>query len=178
MRLVAVVVAAAVALGMPEVAASAGSAKLTDPEQHYTVTVPDAWTAVEVEDNDEGRLAAYTAAGDAVAAITRVTFPNIDARRAATKKAFFARVEKGVEDASTGYERLYSKQTSAGSVPLLDITYRHERADGSKEVVFLRFIFHRTYSVSLAIAIADDAYKANKKAHEQLIKSFKPYFGK
>lgn len=168
---------AVVALALPALVA-AGSSRVKSAEQHYQLELSDAWIAVDIEENEDGRLAGYTHESGAALAITRVTYPNLDARRTRTKKAFFARVEKGIEDAAKGYERLSRKESKSGSVPLFDLTYRHERADGTKEVVYLRFIFHRTYSVSLAIAVPDGAYKANKRANTAIIKSFKPYWGK
>jgi hypothetical protein len=168
---------AAMAVALPSLVA-AGTSRVKNAEQHYQLKLSDTWTAIEIADNDEGRLAGYTHDSGAILAITKVAFPNIDARRTKTKKAFFARVEKGVEDAAKDYERLHRKQSKSGRVPLFDLTYRHERADGTSEVVYLRFIFHRTYSVSLAIAIPDEAYKANKKANAKLVKTFKPYWGK
>ena len=175
---VAAAVAVAVAVALPALVATAGSAKINNAKQHYKLTLSDAWTVVDIDANDEGRLAGFTADGGAIAAVTRVSYPNIDARRRKTKKAFFALVEKGVEQSATAYERLHRKQSTSGSVPFLDITYRHERADGTKEVVFLRFLFHRTYSLSLVVTIPDEAYKAGRRAHNKLITSFKPYWGK
>lgn len=109
----------------------------------------------------------------AVLAITRVNYPNADAWRG--KDRFFADVEAGLRETTEGYRRLGRRTHRLGRVPAMDLTFRHQRADGS-EVVLTRFIFFRTYSLALTVAVPDDAYGERRDQLARLVRSFKPYF--
>jgi hypothetical protein len=112
-------------------------------------------------------------AAGAVLAITRVDYPNADAWRG--KARFFEDVEAGLREATRSYRRLDRQRHKLGRVPAMDLTFRHERGDDD-EVVLTRFLFFRTYSLALTIAVPRDAYDDRRRQLSRLVESFKPYF--
>jgi hypothetical protein len=109
----------------------------------------------------------------AVLAITRVDYPNADAWRG--KDRFFEEVEAGVREHTEGYRRLGRRTHKLGRVPAMDLTFRHQRGDGH-EVVLTRFIFFRTYSLALTVAVPGEAYGERRRQLARLVSSFQPYF--
>lgn len=110
----------------------------------------------------------------AVLAITRLEYPNVDAWRG--KDHFFQQIEAGLRETTQRYRRLDRRRHKLGRVPALDLTFKHRRGDAD-EVVLTRFIFFRTYSLALTVAIPDDAYGSRRRPLDRLVNSFKPYFG-
>lgn len=105
--------------------------------------------------------------------ITRVSAPNRRAWRKDPK--FFREVEEGLAKSTKGYRRLSRKQHKLGKVPALDLVFRRNGPKG-REVVAGRFLFFRTFSVTLMVAAPNEAWRGNKKRLVGMARSFKPYF--
>ena len=107
-------------------------------------------------------------------AIARMNYPNLGAWR--RDKAFFAQVEAGLSETSPGFKRLYQNQMRIGKVPALDVTFRRKTNDGT-EVVLMRFLFFRRYTLALTLSMPKRAYRRYRRTHRKLIENFVPYFG-
>jgi len=107
------------------------------------------------------------------AAITRVAFPNPRAWRRDAE--FFLEVEAGLSKSTAGYRLLSRKQHKLGRVPALDLRFRRE-LDGKAQTVHARFLFFRTFSITLMVGVNDGVPRAAQRTALALTQSFKPYF--
>jgi hypothetical protein len=139
----------------------------------------DGWSELPVTGRGDDAGLAEIVAGHrhpagALLAITRMNVPNQRAWR--KDEGFFAEVESGVERASAGYDRFHRKQHRIGSVPVLDLGFRQRSARG-REVVLLRFLFFRRYTVAFALRAPAAAYRRHDRAWRALHESFAPTAG-
>jgi hypothetical protein len=137
----------------------------------------DGWSEQPVRDRgDAGNVLIVAghrhARSGAVLAITRMNLVSPRARD--LEDAFFADVEAGIESASARYQRFHRRQQRVDRVPALDLGFRRD-TDGGREVVLMRFLFFRRYTVALAVRVPDRAYRRHGRALRKLIESFEPY---
>lgn len=137
------------------------------------------WSALSVTGHrdDAGTaeiVAAHRHATGALLAITRMNVPNQRAWR--SDDDFFAEVESGVERASAGYDRFHRKQHRVGSVPALDLAFR-QRGPRGREVVLMRFLFFRRYTLAFALRAPASAYRRHDRTWRALCESFAPISG-
>ena len=116
-------------------------------------------------------VAGHRHASGALLAITRMNVPNQRAWR--SDERFFAEVERGIERASAGYHRFHRKQHRVGSVPALDLAFRQRSARG-REVVLMRFLFFRRFTLAFALRAPAAAYRRHDRTWRALHESFAP----
>lgn len=112
-------------------------------------------------------------AGGARLVITRVAYPNPGAW--SRKDAFFDQVEHGIRAAAPGCTRLQRRQHRLGRVPAMDVQLRRRMGHGA-EVVHMRFLFFRRYTLTLTLAAPARGYRRHGRAYRALVDSFVPYF--
>jgi hypothetical protein len=118
-------------------------------------------------------VAGYRHAGSgALLAITRMNLANPRAWR--DDEDFFAEVEAGIESASQRYQRFHRRQQRVNKVPALDLGFRRDSERG-REVVLMRFLFFRRYTLALALRVPAPAYRRHERAFRTLVTSFAPY---
>lgn len=150
------------------------------PAHQFQLSGLDGWIALVPASREDitgarGLLGGYRhPPSGAVLAVTRVDYPNRRAWR--RDQGFFAEVEAGVETASTGYRRFHRRQHRIGRVPALDLGFRR-RTEQGREVVLMRFLFFRRYTVSLTVTAPARAYRRHQGALRPLLDGFTPYFG-
>ncbi|MBT8495457.1 MAG: hypothetical protein KJO07_20580 [Deltaproteobacteria bacterium] len=107
------------------------------------------------------------------AAITRIGVPN---RRAWRKdESYFKEVERGLAKTTPGYRRRRLKRHKLGKVPALDLVF-DRRTDDGRERVYARFLFFRTFSITLMVGTRAGSPRLAHRRARQLQKTFKPYF--
>lgn len=112
-------------------------------------------------------------AGGARLVITRVAYPNPGAW--SRKDAFFDEVEHGIRAAAPGCTRMQRRQHRLGRVPAMDVQFRRRMGNGA-EVVHMRFLFFRRYTLTLTLAAPARGYRRLGRAYRALVDSFVPYF--
>ncbi len=108
-------------------------------------------------------------------ALTRTDYPNPRAWRR-NNEAFMAEVESGVVEQAKGFRPLYRRSQRLGRVPSLDLGFR-QRSPRGREVVLIRFLFFRRYTLSLALRVPAKSYRRYGSQHRSLMSGFVPYFG-
>lgn len=141
-----------------------------DAENRYELHVPDDWQSLAIVD---ALLGAQAPDGAARLVVTRVDHPNRAAWR--SERTFFSQVERGVARAADGYRRLHRRRGRLGRVPHLDLRFRRRTADG-REVVAMRFLFFRRYSLILTVSTEADRARRQRRTVRRLVRSFVPYF--
>lgn len=171
---------ALLALAMACAWATGARADVQVPAHQFQLAGLDGWIALAPASREDiadarGLLGGYRhPPSGALLAITRVDYPNPRAWR--RDHGFFAEVEAGIETASSGYQRFHHRQHRMGRVPTLDLGFRRRAARG-REVVLMRFLFFRRYTVSLTMTMPARAYRRHQAALRALLDSFAPYFG-
>lgn len=118
-------------------------------------------------------LGAWRHPSGATLVLTRTAAPATDAWRDKDRAAWAADVEAGVRAASPGYQRRERKLRDVAGVPTLDLRFRR-KAGGAVEVVAMRFLFLRTHTATIAIAVPDARWSAARSAVEAAIAGFAP----
>lgn len=169
-----------VALALTSVAAAA-PAPVVNEEHRFELAVGDGWDVQAVDgvsydrEAGTGLVARWSADGGArVLVVSRVDGPGSDAWRG--EESFFDGVEAGVQRSAPGYRRLKRKVHKLGRVPALDLWFRYDGADGRAVAVAMRFLFFRSYALTLAVDVPADDLRAHRRAVRKLVESFKPYF--
>jgi hypothetical protein len=106
------------------------------------------------------------------AAVTRASAPNPDAWRERTRAAYVDEIERGVSSIA-GYKRVKRVVSKVNGVPAMDLEFTRT-VDGKRETVVARFLFWRTYTLTLAASGTKDAMRRDRKKLDQLIKRFGP----
>jgi hypothetical protein len=164
-------------LALAAAAAAADTRAVTDEQHRYQLEVPARWQpAGPLPDTGGAAVAGWRDPGsDAALAISRVDYPNPDAWR--NRQPFFDEVENGLAAATAGFERLHRRVHRLGRVPAMDLFFRHRGPGDGDEIVLMRFLFFRTYSMTLALSLPAGDYRASRRALAALVDSFQPYFG-
>ncbi len=153
--------------------ANADAETIRDKTHRYELRVPRGWRTLPVDAaHTEPLRAMRSPDGRTLLAVSRVNFPNPMAWR--SERQFFRVVEQGVRSAAPGYKRLRRKRRRLSRVPTLDLVFEQDRA-GSREVVAMRLLFFRRYTLTLAISQPRRTYKRRRRATRKLLESFKPY---
>lgn len=150
------------------------------PAHQFQLDELDGWSELPAPDRaDRGDagdvliVAGYRHAGSgALLAITRMNLASPRAWR--DDEGFFAEVEAGIESASARYQRFHRRQQRIGKVPALDLGFRRDSERG-REVVLMRFLFFRRYTLALALRVPAPAYRRHERALRTLLASFAPY---
>jgi hypothetical protein len=155
-------------------AAVAGAQEVVQSRPHqYRLALPAGWTDASAAGPAMVSGHRHEPSG-ARLAITRVDYPNPAAWQ--QEAAFFEQVEDGVRAAAPGYARLHRRQLRLGRVPAMDLSFRRRTGDGA-EVVHMRFLFFRRYTLALALAAPARAHRRHGREHRALVDSFVPSFG-
>jgi hypothetical protein len=150
-------------------------------EHQFELGALDGWSELPGrERGDAGNLlddviivAGYRHAGSgALLAITRMNLANPRAWR--DDGDFFAEVEAGIESTSARYQRFHRRQQRVDKVPALDLGFRRDTERG-REVVLMRFLFFRRYTLALALRVPAPAHRRHERAFRTLVTSFAPY---
>lgn len=141
----------------------------------YQLTMPGGWTATDPAGAPADVLAGYRHHDSgARVVITRADYPNPAAWRQQT--AFFEQVEAGLQASTPGYARLHRRQMRLDRIPAMDLGFRR-RAGGGAEVVHMRFLFFRRYTLALVLVAPVHAHRRHQHAYRKLIDGFVPYLG-
>jgi len=157
-------------------AAAPATAKPFQSEPHHVqLELPDdvELAATPVETGEGTTLVAAFRGPSLRAAITRVSAPNHRAWRKDVQ--FFKEVEDGLARSVPSYKRLRQRQHKLGKVPALDLDFRRQRGSSAEQVV-ARFLFFRTFTITLMVAIPAKASRLERKRVLELRETFKPYF--
>lgn len=149
-------------------------------EHQFQLGELDDWSELPAgerpERDDAGNVlivAGYRHAGSgALLAITRMDLPNPRAWR--DDDDFFADVEAGIESTSARYQRFHRRQQRVNRVPALDLGFRRDTGRG-REVVLMRFLFFRRYTLALALRVPAAAHRRHERDFRKLLESFAPY---
>jgi hypothetical protein len=144
----AVVVAALAALAALA-APAAADGPIDLPETPAEITIPDSWRTSEIPEVRSRPVVAYESAGGALVVITRAGAYNPQAWAERTRAKYCDEVERGVSDATNKYQRRRRSIQKVNGVPTMDLEISRE-VDGVKEDVVMRFVFFRTYTLTLA----------------------------
>lgn len=168
---------AALALSLAAPRAAQAQVELEDSSNYFTLSLPVGWQAATPVAGTESIITAFVAPGsERELAVTRVDYPNRAAGR--DPSTFFAQVEAGLQRSSPGYTRLARKQRRFAHVRVLDLTFRHSPAQRDAEVMAIRFLFFRTFSLSLAVAGKASRYRRQRRSTQAILASFRPHLGK
>lgn len=152
-----------------------GGDEISDAKQRYQFTLKAGWRAVDVPDGSRTPLIGYTnGKAGASLVVNRVTYPNIPAWRRTTRAGYYDDIERGVTERVKRYKRLHRGEMRKGTVPVFDLTFRYRDKRGD-QVVLMRFVFYRRYSLSLVIRLPARKFRRYKKAMNRVRDSFQPY---
>lgn len=147
-------------------------------EHQFQLDQLDGWSELPGAERGDAAnvliVAGYRHAGGALLAITRMGLAN--PRAWGDDDDFFAEVEAGIESASARYQRFHRRQQRVNKVPALDLGFRRDTERG-REVVLMRFLFFRRYTLALALRAPAPAYRRHERAFRALLESFTPYLG-
>jgi len=152
-------------------------------EHQFQIDEPassDGWRELPASERGDAAdvliVAGYHHAGSgAVLAITRMAIANPRAWDD-DDDDFFAEVEAGIESTSARYQRFHRRQQRVNKVPALDLGFRRDSERG-REVVLMRFLFFRRYTLALALRVPAPAHRRHERAFRALLESFAPYLG-
>lgn len=137
-------------LGPSEAYADKGSNErvLTSEQQHYQVHLP----AKSVDIKPPIGLLAASSLGPLTMSLSRIEGNNIRAYRRRDKKQFFSEVLAGVERDS----KLTLTRSSIGTKskpPFFDLQLLRQNQGGSDEIVWMRLLFFRRYTIVASAAV-------------------------
>ncbi len=168
-------VTAAITLAAP--GAAQAQVALTDEANYFALRLPAGWQATTPAEGAETIVAAFAnPRTEQYLAVTRIGYPNRAVRR--DRARFFAQVEEGLRKTTPGYARMTRKQRRFAHVQVLDLSFRHTPAGRDDEVIAVRFLFFRTFSLSLAVASKARRYRRQRRSTAALIGSFRPRLSK
>jgi hypothetical protein len=173
--LVAAVAAIAVSVLAP--GAAQAQVELRSSDNYFTLGLPAGWQATTPAAGTETILAAFeNPKSEQYLAVTRVGYPN----RAVSRhpSSFYAEVEEGLRKTTPGYKKLARKQRRFAHVRVLDLSFRHTPAGRDDEVIAIRFLFFRTFSLSLAVASKASRYRRQRRSTAALVSTFRPLLSK
>lgn len=159
--------------------AAAGPADVPEPiidrEQRFSLTLDQGWSKRATDQADTTPLLGYEhTRWTASLAVSRTDYPNMGAWRKATREAYFDDVEHGLSEHVSQYQRLWRKTSTLDTVPTLDLVFRRTGEHG-QDVLFMRFLCFRRYTLTLAVSLPERDYKRHRRALERVLRSFKPH---
>lgn len=160
---------ATIALAAAAAPAAADDTPIDLPDTPAEITVPANWTSSDIPDVRAKPVVAYESPAGGHVVITRAGAYNPQAWIERTRAKYCDEVETGVSAATDGYKRKKRSIQKVNGVPTMDLEMSRE-VDGKREDVVMRFVFFRTYTLTLA-AIGPAKDKASIAA---IAKSFGP----
>jgi len=131
-----------------------------DVDHHYEMVIASGWRPVAPPD---GTLAAYGS----------ITWVDVGLRGARDAAALVAQVERGVERATAGFQRVRHKLGQARQTPVLDLWYRRAPSAGAA-LILSRYLFFSRHTAVLSIGLEAGAGRDERRAAEAMLKSFTP----
>jgi hypothetical protein len=160
-----IALAAAIAVGAAGTAAadaSSTAAPLDLPDTPAELTLPAGWQPLALPPTAAvPPLGAWHHPSGATLVVTRAAAPNPDAWREKTRAAHAEEVEAGTRAAVPRYQRRERRLLEVAGVPALELSFRRAvgAAGKEREVVSIRFLFFRTHTVSVAIAVPEARWR-------------------
>jgi hypothetical protein len=139
------------------------------PDTPAEITVPASWTPTPIPEVAARPVAAYESPAGARVVITRAGAHNPEAWSERRRTKYADQVEAGVTAATEGYQRKRRAIQKVNGVPVMDLELSRV-VGGKREDVVLRFVFFRTYTLTVA-AVAPGKDRAAVAA---IVKSFGP----
>jgi hypothetical protein len=150
--------AAIVAIGIAAPAAAQPPAALDLPDTPAELTLPAGWQPLALPPSATiAPIGAWHHPSGATLVVTRAAAPNPDAWREKTRAAHADEVEAGTRAAAPRYQRRERRLLEVAGVPALELSFRRAVGPAGKgrEVVAIRFLFFRTHTVSVAVAVPE-----------------------
>jgi hypothetical protein len=129
--------------------AAADDTPIDLPDTPAEITVPANWTTSTIPDVRAKPIVAYESPAGGHVVITRAGAYNPQAWIERTRAKYCDEVETGVSAATDGYQRKKRSIQKVNGVPVMDLELTRE-VDGKREDVVMRFVFFRTYTLTLA----------------------------
>ena len=149
-----------------------------DNEHRYTLTLASGWRAHPVPAGSRTPLASFEhRPSGTLLAVSRVDYPNPEAWREKTLPAYASQVEEGLRNAFTTYRRVDFRIHKLDIVPALDLAFQYRKPDQRDEIVFMRLLFFRRYTLLAAMAAPATTSRSQKARHRAVLDSFAPYLG-
>jgi hypothetical protein len=126
-----------------------GDTPIDLPETPAEITIPANWTSTPIPDVVAKPVVAYESPAGAHVVITRAGAHNPLAWAERTRTKYADQVEAGVTAATEGYQRKKRSIQKVNGVPTMDLEISR-LVDGERETVKMRFVFFRTYTLTLA----------------------------
>ena len=123
------------------------------PDTPAEITVPATWTATPIPEVAARPVAAYESPAGARVVITRAGAHNPEAWSERRRTKYADQVEAGVTAATEGYQRKRRAIQKVNGVPVMDLELSRV-VGGKREDVVLRFVFFRTYTLTVEIGRA------------------------
>jgi hypothetical protein len=139
------------------------------PDTPAEITVPATWAAAPIPEVAARPVAAYESPAGARVVITRAGAHNPEAWSERRRTKYADQVEAGVTGATEGYQRKRRAIQKVNGVPVMDLELSRV-VGGKREDVVMRFVFFRTYTLTVA-AVAPGKDRAAVAA---IVKSFGP----
>jgi hypothetical protein len=150
--------------------ASAAADKPIDlPDTPAEITLPPTWTETPIPDVTARPVVAYESPAGAHVVITRAGAHNPLAWSERSRPKYADQVEAGVTAATDGYIRKRRTIQKVNGVPVMDLELSRKVA-GVREDVVMRFVFFRTYTLTLAAVMS----RKDRPAVDAIAKSFGP----
>lgn len=139
------------------------------PNTPAEITLPAGWSETPIPEVAARPVVAYQSAAGAHVVITRAGAHNPLAWSVRNRTRYADQVEAGVTAATSGYTRKRRTIQKVNGVPVMDLELSR-KVDGAREDVVMRFVFFRTYTLTLAAIAA----KKDRAALDAIVKSFGP----
>ena len=143
------------------------------PETPAELVLATGWTEVALPEIPNKPVAAYRSPAGIAVVITRAGLHNPEAWSERKRGAYVDEVEKGVSAAAGGYQRKKRTVLKVSGVPAADIELSR-LVDGVREDVVIRFLFFRTYTLTLAASGPRAAMRKDRAALDALVRRFGP----
>lgn len=159
----------AILLASAATTAAADDTPIDLPDTPAEITVPANWTTSAIPEVRAKPVVAYESPAGGHVVITRAGAYNPQAWIERTRTKYCDEVETGVSAATDGYQRKKRSIQKVNGVPVMDLELTRD-VDGKREDVTMRFVFFRTYTLTMAaVGPAKD-----KAAISAIAKSFGP----
>lgn len=144
-----------------------------DEQHHFSLSLPAGFTR-HAASADTGNLGSYLAPRGLAMSLSRIAFPNLPAWWKNDRGAFFAQVLEGARRSVKGFQQRSQKAQRLDGVPALDLHFAREGKAG-KELVWIRFLFHRRFAIVAIGSTPLRARRAEKKKAREFTHSLRPY---
>ena len=143
------------------------------PETPAEIVLPTGWTELPLPEVANKPVAAYRSPAGVSVVITRAGLHNPEAWSERKRGAYVDQVEAGVSAAADGYQRKKRTILKVQGVPAADLELSR-KVDGAREDVLMRFLFFRTYTLTLAATGSREQLRKDRTALEAVVRRFGP----